>query len=173
MRARPVLWLAPFWGVWLLVVGTARAEPEFPRRIQSTLSLDYAPPCSICHQYGKTGNGTPIEPFAYSMRARGLSGDDSTLVPALTSDEADKVDSDGDGIPDTVELKNGTDPDSVANDCIIPGGTRVDEEQCTPGVQASPGLGCTAGGARSGTEGPLWIVALGLLVALRRRRVRS
>jgi hypothetical protein len=126
----------------LVAAGSAMAEPAYPRKIKSTLQLNYEPPCSVCHQYGKTGDGTPIEPFAWSMRQRGLSADNSSFAPALASDESDRVDSDGDGVPDTVELQVGTDPNSVANDCIIPSGTVTTSSQCDPDIQASPGLGC-------------------------------
>jgi hypothetical protein len=151
----------------------AHAEPEYPHRIRSTLGLNYDPPCSICHQYGKTGDGTPIEPFAWSMRERGLSADDSTFKPALASDETDRVDSDGDGVPDTVELSVGTDPNSIANDCIIPSGTTTNGDQCTPGDQASPNLGCALGAPRPGAALPMsWVVASVSLMlwAARRRR---
>ena len=153
---------------------TAYAAPDFPRTIASTLSLDYQPPCSICHQNGKTGDGTPIELFAWSMRARGLTGDHSSLVPALAADETDEVDSDGDGISDIDELKNGTDVNSPANDCIIPTGTVIHSGQCTPAVQASPNLGCSATeGDSSPAPTQAWLVAMGLVglaVAVRRRR---
>jgi len=150
----------------------AGAAPSYPRNIQSNLKLNYAPPCSICHQNGQTGDGTPIEPFAWSMRARGLTGSKNTLTPALTADQADDVDSDGDGITDIDELKNGTDVNSPANECIIPSGTSIDPGQCTPGAQASPTLGCdlSAVPPAPGAErfGPA--ILMGFIVAAVRRR---
>jgi hypothetical protein len=108
------------------------------------------------------------------MRARGLTGSRDTLSPALTADETDNVDSDGDGITDVDELKNGTDVNSPANDCIIPSGTPIDDGQCTPGSQVSPTLGCTAG-ASTATTGPrsmsVWVLIF--LLALILRRVTS
>ncbi len=154
------------------VPSTAEGAPEFPRRIASTLDLNYEPPCSICHVNGQTGDGTPIELFAWSMRARGLTGDTGSLTPALMADEADRVDSDGDGITDSNELKNGTDVNSAANDCIIPSGTTLRNGQCTPGVQASPSLGCSVSRAGSLGRGSVWVVAawlLGVLTVGRRR----
>jgi hypothetical protein len=154
----------------------ASAAPNFPRNIKAAppegLGLNYTPPCSICHQFGKTGNGTPIEPFAWSMRARGLTGSRGTLTPALDLDEKDGVDSDGDGIPDIIELRNGTDPNSPANDCIIPEGTPTDAGQCTPGTQASPSLGCATrpDHERAGAAGGLGFLGLLLGIAAVRRR---
>ncbi len=55
-----------------LVSPAALASPTFARGIEQTLGLNYEPPCSICHQLGKTSAATPIEPFALSMRKRGL-----------------------------------------------------------------------------------------------------
>ena len=160
----------------ILAPRQAGAEPQYPRKIQSQLDLNYAPPCSICHQFGKTGDGTPIEPFAWSMRKRGLSADKETLAPALTSDEDDLVDSDGDGIPDAVELKNGTDPNSVANACIIPMRTVTTADQCTPGTQASPNLGCSLGAPGSAPRGRSSggvLAMLGLFAVFRRRYRRA
>lgn len=155
----------------LTLVSSADAAPDYPRNIESHLGMNYAPPCSICHLHGQTGDGTPIEPFAWSMRARGLTGSRDTLTPALDADQADKVDSDGDGITDIDELKNGTDVNSPANDCIIPSGTHIDEGQCTPGVQASPSLGCSVGKRGSpDTSGFAVLIGMSLALAARWRR---
>jgi uncharacterized protein (TIGR03382 family) len=168
--------LLRFGAIGGLVLGSraAHAAPNFPRNIQSELKLDYAPPCSICHVNGQTGEGTPIELFAWSMRARGLTGSRNSLVPALMADETDNVDSDGDGITDIDELRNGTDVNSPANDCIIPSGTHIEAGQCTPGTPASPLEGCALTSLpdrRSSTEPPLAAALLLLaLVALERRR---
>lgn len=140
----------------------AHAVPEFPKRIESQLSLTYEPPCSVCHQYGKTGPGTVITPFGLSLRTRGLTSEDRTsLTTALTSDQSDAEDSDGDGIPDTVELVNGTDPNSTANGSIVP--------SVAPAAQ----LGCGWSGDRAPSR---WGFVTGLAVALAfagRRRRRS
>jgi hypothetical protein len=170
MRPRNLLFSAVAAATLLAVPTTAGAVPDFPRAISSALNLNYSPPCSVCHQYGKTGNGTPIEPFAWSLRARGLTGGHGTLQAALAADESERVDSDGDGTPDTVELANGTDPNSPANDCIIPLGATVDAGQCAPS-QASPSLGCTPSdnGSRSGQGGgPGALVLLGMAWTVRR-----
>jgi len=176
MRSRTLTPLLSAAALVLATAGAAQAAPQFPKNIQSTLKLDYAPPCSVCHQYGKTGNGTPITPFAWSLRARGLTGSRSTLSTSLTLDQTDFVDSDGDGVTDVVEFEKGTDPNSPADDCIIPLGTKVDGGQCVPS-QASPTLGCSVRGAGSAT-GTGATALFGLLAVLgaatrRRRTPRS
>jgi hypothetical protein len=176
MSSRTLLFLvsgALAFGVSLTAIPRADAAPSYPRNIEAQLKLNYAPPCSICHLNGQTGDGTPIEPFAWSMRARGLSGDKGTLSPALSADEADNADSDGDGIPDIEELMHGTDVNSPANDCIIPAGIQVEDGQCTPGVQATPTLGCTIDlrGSRGSASFALLLgIALVGLARLRRRK---
>jgi hypothetical protein len=91
----------------------ARAVPDFPREIQRDLSLDYEPPCYVCHVKDKTGVGTAQTPFALSMRANGLDANDRTsLTTALQALEQAQIDSDGDGVDDIAELKADTDPNS-------------------------------------------------------------
>jgi hypothetical protein len=63
-----------------------------------------------------------------------------TTQSALAADQSERVDSDGDGIPDTVELMKGTDPSPPANDCILPLGTTVDAASGRR-PKASHGLG--------------------------------
>ncbi len=133
----------------------ARAKAEFPSEIAGDLSLSYQVPCSVCHAQGNTGSATPITPFALSMRARGLSGGNDTLVSALAKLESDAVDSDGDGTTDVAELKAGTDPNSSANASII-----NDQE---------PGYGC-GGTAPQGRSAPGAAAALALSWFLLRRR---
>jgi hypothetical protein len=141
----------------------ALALPEFPRKIESQLSLTYEPPCSICHQYGKTGPGTVITPFGFSLRTRGLNSDDkSSLTTALTSDQSDAEDSDGDGIPDTVELVNGTDPNSPANGSIVP--------SVAPAAQLGCGVSQRHTGSASAIASGIFLCFVVARDRLRRRR---
>jgi hypothetical protein len=92
------------------VRGVANATPNFPAAIADHLNLQREPDCTLCH-VGTPGRGTVTTPFGVSMRDRGLMAfDESTLDTALDALDAEKKDSDGDGIPDITELKAGTDP---------------------------------------------------------------
>lgn len=102
----------------LLVAAPAGAVPRFPGEIASQLQLTYDPPCSVCHLGGKTAGVTVVTPFGYALRARGLT-DRQSLPTALTRLTDDHTDSDGDGVADTVELQNGTDPNSKVNASLI------------------------------------------------------
>lgn len=141
------------------------AKEEFPSRISRALSAAADPPCSLCHQYGKTGGDTLVTPFALAMRARGMAGGGGSVDEALMRMAADAVDSDGDGAIDVDELTAGSDPNSAAS---------------TPtagGHFQDPQLGCVmAGDDRQPT---LWgtLLAAGfaglLALGAARRRPRS
>ena len=70
--------------------GAARAKEQFPKEIAAHLGAQATPPCGVCHQYAKTGGDTLVTPFAWGMRARGLTGQD-TLLPALDRVRADEL----------------------------------------------------------------------------------
>jgi hypothetical protein len=89
--------------------------------------MAYQPHCSLCHLDDKTGAGTVVTPFGWSMKNRGLTGSTNTVPPAIAQMIKDGVDSDGDGVTDIEELKNGTDPNS-------PGDAGLGD--------ARPGYGC-------------------------------
>ncbi|HEY4185357.1 MAG TPA: thrombospondin type 3 repeat-containing protein [Polyangia bacterium] len=140
----------------------AHAREEFPRAIASHLgSPTPVPPCSICHQYGKTGGDTLVTPFAWGMRARGLSGDESAVIDALDRVRADGVDSDGDGTGDVDELIAGTDPNSATSN------------PTTPGTVPEPRLGCTLAGEPVREPADVaWLFGAGLLLIRRSARRR-
>ncbi len=143
------------------VPAPAAAKPRFPCDLLDALSqtcppdTNLQPPCSDCHLGGKTGGATPFTPFAWGMRARGMSGSDQSVRTAILQMKADGVDSDGDGIPDWQEIIDGTDPNQ-------------------PGIASDiqdPQLGCAVGGRRA--AGRLGLaLALGALAFIRRRRPR-
>jgi hypothetical protein len=90
-------------GVW--------ATPSFPEVIRQTLGAAQVPLCSVCHAGGQTRRGTVTTRFGLAMLERGLAAyDEASLKSALARMEADKVDSNGDGIPDVDALRGGTDP---------------------------------------------------------------
>ena len=138
----------------------ARAKKEFPGEIAQHLGAKTNPPCGLCHEYGKTGNATLVTPFAWSMRARGMSNGGS-ILEALDRVAADKVDSDGDGALDVDEIVAGSDPNSP------------DSTPGHPGTVGDPQLGCSVAGEARGD--PLfWLVAALLVLGLgTRRRERS
>jgi hypothetical protein len=136
----------------LALAPVARAHDDFPPKIRQHLQAMRAPPCSLCHEGGKTGSGTVYTPFAWAMRARGLTGEEDSVVPAL--DQMGGVDSDGDGATDTEEIIAGTDPNA-------PGTAKNIED---------PQLGCSAAGTP--VRGGLAAIVVGLAAALAGRRRR-
>jgi hypothetical protein len=134
----------------------AQAREQFPGVIAAELNAPQAPPCSVCHLGGKTSGATVFTPFAWTMRAHGLSSSISSVQSAIEGVKADNVDSDGDGVPDWQEIVAGTDPNAP--------GTAKDIQD--------PQLGCRVGGASSGRAGA-WAASAILLVSLiRRRRIK-
>jgi hypothetical protein len=135
--------------------GAAWARPQFPEVIATTLEGTppaHVPPCSVCHLGGKTSGATVFTPFAWAMRVRGLTGDESSVASAIKKVQADGVDSDGDGVPDAQEIIDGTDPNNAG------GATDLQDPQ----------LGCDlGGGARSGTAAAF--LALAAFALVRRR----
>lgn len=142
---------------------TAEARDEFPARIISDLgrpdSVLDAPPCSLCHLYGKTGGDTLVTPFAWAMRARGLTGSGASLDQALARVAADRVDSDGDGVLDVDEIAAGADPNSA---------TSVPSPTATTPVP-DPQLGCAVAGRGRGGKAAVLAALATALVWLRRR----
>ena len=130
----------------------AQAKEQFPGEIAAHLLAPSAPPCGICHEYGKTGKDTLVTPFAWAMRARGLTGGGSALTNALDRMRVDAVDSDGDSATDIDELIAGTDPNSAAS------------RPSAPGSFGDPQLGCAVA-AGAGQGSCRWAAAFGLALA--------
>lgn len=94
----------------LAILGTAlpassQARPGFPGEIQQHLGLDSEPSCLLCHG-SKQGGGPVTQPFGLAMLDAGLtSSGNESLTSALDKLDADKTDSNGDGVPDIQGLK--------------------------------------------------------------------
>lgn len=128
----------------------ARATPNFPPAIREDLGLGYEPSCSICHAGGVTERGTVTTPFGRALRERGLVADDTdSLKGALAALEKDGIDSDGDGVPDVEQLREGRDPN---------------------GTGERPTYGCSSTKSDASTGGSLGVVLVAMLLVSRRRR---
>ena len=138
--------------VALLLVHTAAANPKYPAIVYNHLGLDVAPACTLCHRDNLGGKGTVEKPFGLWMYDNGLRGDstEQDLTDLLDQNEADEVDSDGDGVGDIAELQDGTDP-NVAGSTLSP-----------------PKYGCLSTTSGTAPAALLALTALGLV--LRRRR---
>ena len=131
----------------------AHAKEQFRDAIVSELNASQTPPCSICHLGGKTSGATVFTPFAWTMRAHGMSNSTSSVRSAIRAVATDEVDSDGDGVPDAQEILDGTDPNAP--------GTATDIQD--------PQLGCRVGGG-AGERGAAASSAMLLAWLIRRRR---
>jgi hypothetical protein len=135
----------------LLLLRSALANSIFPGEIYNHLGLEVAPQCTLCHVDNLGGLGTIDKPFGEWMYDHDLRGD-STLADLdalLDQMESDGVDSDGDGVGDIQELRDGTDP-NVSGATLEP-----------------PQYGCLATASGVVPSALLALVALGLV---RRRR---
>jgi len=125
------------------VAAPAGATSTFPARIVAELDLRAEPACSLCHE-GATARGTVTTPFGTSLRERGLLAyDEQSLVNALMALEGEGTDSDGDGVGDIEELRQGADPNLVeGGEALI-----VPEYGCSAGPRGGrgPGAGSSAG----------------------------
>ncbi len=93
------------------------ASSDYPAVIKTQLGLstDHPRMCRLCHTSDLGGSGTITQPFGKALQARGLASENAELLKtALAQLEADKVDSDGDGVTDIDELKALTDPNKVS-----------------------------------------------------------
>lgn len=113
---------------------TAFASDPYPTFIQTKYDLAMKPPtdCALCHTNG-VGGTTPWFMGA-ALKQRGATGLSNTTLLGMKLDqlESEMVDTDGDGVIDVQELKDGTDPNKA---------------------NVAPGDGGTGGGAGGGEGG--------------------
>ncbi|MEZ4221341.1 MAG: hypothetical protein R3B13_10490 [Polyangiaceae bacterium] len=151
--------LAPSFALALLAA-PAVASPSYPGELLDALNMDCAAPCTVCHQDQTGGSGTATKRFAEAMIDVGLEGgDEGTVKSAAQALEANGTDSDGDGVGDIDELKQGRDP-NVEGDASICG----PQYGCGARVSSQPARGSEP-----------WIVAasaVALALGLGRRRRR-
>lgn len=143
----------------LMCTSVAKASDEYPDVIAQTLQAKVTPSCTICHASTAGGSGTVVKPFGVYLQQRGLvSNDANSLKTALTAMTGERHDTDGDGITDGDELKNGTDPNPSATSNV---------------AEAAYGCGRIAPRAdQSGLAGWAALAVGTTLMALGRRRRR-
>jgi hypothetical protein len=160
-------------GFWVLGAGLvlaslistpAFASATFPPTIQADLGLASPPPCTLCHRNDLGGAGTVVSPFGRTLVNHfGLTSTNTDgLKGALAGDDAQHLDSDGDGVPDIDELRAGSDPNLG-----LPG-------QAPPIDVPLPETGCTfAVHAPADRVPALVLVLAGLVLLSRRTRERA
>jgi len=139
----------------------ALASETYPERLQSALDMPCTPPCTVCHRDSNGGMGTATQPFGAAMTNAELTLKAPDGIPLALAVLASKsIDSDGDGVTDTEELREGSNPNAAGESvlCATYGcGAHI--------VPEAP--------SRSASKGPgAWfLLALATLaVAFRRRR---
>ena len=134
----------------LLLPTQALASPGYPTEIFDAIDMDCPPPCAVCHQDQTGGAGTATKVFADAMVNEGLEGEnDSSVKPALEALDAAGTDSDGDGVGDVSELKQGRNP-NIPGDSPICGpqygcGARIAKPPAAVDSQAALLALCVAG----------------------------
>jgi MYXO-CTERM domain-containing protein len=145
----------------VLTLGSrAFASDSYPEVVRDQLMLATPPLCTICHETLVGGLMTINKPFGrtlqqkYRLRFQDVQG----LRAGIMRMQETGDDSDGDGISDTAELQQGTDPN------VRQGGGPIAEE-------ARYGCYCSAAGGPSASTaaGAAWLSGLLLSVGRRRR----
>jgi len=127
----------------------AAASETFPGVIQAELGLKKAPDCTLCHQSNAGGENTATEPFGRTLQRFGVvKKNDQSLIEALQQIDYQDYDTDGDCVPDIVELQHGTNPNVPDIASVAPpseaggpsdGGAPPDGGQSPDGGDASDG----------------------------------
>jgi hypothetical protein len=140
-KLRPLLFFAVV-ATWV----EAHASDAYPVEIRRVLAACTTPACALCHTTPRGGAGTATRPFAITMQNAGLTGGSnlSSLRSALQTLEQAGTDTDGDGLADTAELRQGSDPSSASSATAL----------CQTGADGgTPGGGGGGGGGGSGGGG--------------------
>lgn len=118
------------------------ASESYPATIKSTLKLKTVPECTLCHANNLGGANTVVTKFGLSLQKRGVTGRSNvrSLTSALSKEESDPVDSDGDSVFDLEELRDGSNPNVV-------------DREPPPPPPPPPGEGGSAGAMESGGVG--------------------
>ncbi|MBK7582947.1 MAG: hypothetical protein IPI67_22475 [Myxococcales bacterium] len=99
--------------VGIVAPSVAQASPTFPPELQADLDMPCAPPCTLCHRDSNGGVGTAVQPFGAAIKNAGLTLKSPEKLPkALARLEAESADSDGDGVTDVDELREGRNPNT-------------------------------------------------------------
>lgn len=99
----------------LLPAGQTHASPSYSPALARALDMRCPPACTLCHTSAQGGLLTANTPFGIAVRRANLPCCDANALPrVLATLEANATDSDQDDIPDVLELRNGTDPNSDA-----------------------------------------------------------
>ena len=156
----PRVFCVSFMLLVLTLAPRAFASEPYPEIIRDQLMLTAPPVCTICHATIVGGLMTVNKPFGrtlqqkYGVRFQDVQG----LRTAIMRMQETGDDSDGDGISDTAELQQGTDPN------VPQGGGPIAEE-------VRYGCYCSAAGGPSApaSAGAAWLGGLLLSVGRRRR----
>lgn len=144
----------------LLYTATASAAPSYSRHLQTSLDMPCAPSCLLCHTEAKGGAATANTKLGISLRKAGLECCSLRELDEIVADlEQQEKDSDGDGVPDIAELREGSDPNVKRSDALI---------ACAPPAIAH-GCSAASGPAANGAGACVLLLAL---AAWRRRRSR-
>jgi len=108
-------------GLALLLSSSAPsfAHSTFPTDMERQLEMSCLPACTLCHKDNLGGFGTITKPFGKAMQENGLLFVPASLPGALQALEKAGTDSDGDGVGDVTELREGQDPNGDADLCGV------------------------------------------------------
>ncbi len=157
----------------MLLSSVVLASGDYPKELATYVGGPVDPAkndaqCIYCHS-SKFGGGTPTQKFGKAMVMKGLTG--GTMIPllktAIDALKTDMTDSDGDGVIDYDEIKNGTNP-NMADAVVMPPADSGVVSGADGGVggpkPTDPGFGCNIAGF------PVVLGALAGFVLARRRR---